>query len=815
MSVGLALAEEISPGSPTTERCADAVHDGLGPPAPLTFAPRVPPASWPATQQDLDEVLDRMTSPPFVADNADGRSRRARRVLGGRLLQAWLADQPGRDWQQRWLSSGADAARGAWRAVPAAWLRSHGHDVAWRQSALVEATCVAVCAEVVRPSLAWLVDGGFARGGLLVRHITATRDPEGFARLRALCDGDAGMSVVARGRLLYRSALIVAAKGGKLADITIGDMLELFGAEDLRSSPSDGRALFYRVLRQLGILYTATPPTLRSLRMSGQRTPEEMIDRYHLACGPIRDLLVDYLRERQPALDYNSLDSLANFLGKLFWADIERHHPGIASLRLSRDVADGWKRRLRTIPTMTTTPTGERVEVAVERINYRECLTPVRSFYLDLAHWAVEDPGRWGPWVAPCPVGAEEINRKKAKRRLKSRMDARTRERLPVLPVVVRSVERRRQAAATLLEAARRASPGQAFTAEGTTLVRSVIGPRSGLGKVWVDDPTTGGRRDLCREEGHAFWAWAIVEVLRATGIRVEELVELSHHSLVKYRLPTTGELVPLLQIVPSKTDAERLLVVSPGLAEVLSAIIRRVRDRSGAVPLVVAYDQHERVWLPPAPRLFQRDVGYEHRAFSTSTVRDLLAGALVDTGLVDSADGAPLRYTPHDFRRMFITDTILNGLPPHIAQVIAGHRDINVTLGYKAVYPEEAVQAHLAFLARRRSLRPSDEYRVPTDEEWQEFLGHFERRKVSIGTCARAFSTPCIHEHACVRCPMLWPDPHQRPRLVEMRDNLAARISEAEVEGWSGEVEGLQISLAGAENKLVQIDGRSDLTLV
>jgi len=161
----------------------------------------------------------------------------------------------------------------------------------------------------------------------------------------------------------------------------------------------------------------------------------------------------------------------------------------------------------------------------------------------------------------------------------------------------------------------------------------------------------------------------------------------------------------------------------------------------------------------------------------------------------------------------MFITDAILNGLPPHIAQVIAGHRDINVTLGYKAVYPEEAVQAHLAFLARRRSLRPSEECRIPTDEEWQEFLGHFERRKVSIGTCARAFSTPCIHEHACVRCPMLWPDPAQRARLVEIRDNLTARIAEAEREGWLGEVEGLEVSLAGAEEKLAQIDRQGSHT--
>jgi hypothetical protein len=155
----------------------------------------------------------------------------------------------------------------------------------------------------------------------------------------------------------------------------------------------------------------------------------------------------------------------------------------------------------------------------------------------------------------------------------------------------------------------------------------------------------------------------------------------------------------------------------------------------------------------------------------------------------------------------LFATGAILGGLPPHIAQVIAGHHDINVTLGYKAVYPQEAVQAHLAFLARRRALRPSEEYRVPTDAEWTEFLGHFERRKVSIGTCGRAFATPCIHEHACVRCPLLWPDPAQRDRLVEIRDNLLARIAEAQREGWLGEVEGLQVSLAGANDKLAQLD--------
>ena len=35
-------------------------------------------------------------------------------------------------------------------------------------------------------------------------------------------------------------------------------------------------------------------------------------------------------------------------------------------------------------------------------------------------------------------------------------------------------------------------------------------------------------------------------------------------------------------------------------------------------------------------------------------------------------------------------------------------------------------------------------------------------------------------------------------------------RIAEAEREGWLGEIEGLKVSLAGAEDKLAQIDRRT-----
>ncbi|OEV07729.1 integrase, partial [Streptomyces nanshensis] len=151
----------------------------------------------------------------------------------------------------------------------------------------------------------------------------------------------------------------------------------------------------------------------------------------------------------------------------------------------------------------------------------------------------------------------------------------------------------------------------------------------------------------------------------------------------------------------------------------------------------------------------------------------------------------------------------IMNGMPPHIAQLILGHKDINTTMGYKAVYPEEAINGHRSFIARRRALRPSEEYRAPTDEEWNEFLGHFERRKVALGDCGRAYGTSCQHEHSCVRCPLLRLDPAQRPRLEEIRTNLTDRIAEAEREGWLGEAEGLRVSLTAADSKITQLEDR------
>gem|GEM_PF-1520499 len=264
------------------------------------------------------------------------------------------------------------------------------------------------------------------------------------ARLEDLCETVPDSPVATRA--FRRITAIMAAKGGLVADITAGDCLQaLYLMNGMLDRGADRNAYFYQLMHATGVFPADAPASVRTSLARGQLAPGQMIDRYDIACRPVRDLLVDYLRERQPSVDYDTLRNLAQRLGSVFWRDLELHHPGIDSLHLPPDVAAEWKQR-----SLTTTVAGK----TQMRATGLEVLTVVRAFYLDIAEWALEDPARWGPWAAPCPVRGDEPSRRKELSRRKARMDQRTRERLPVLPALVASADAQRRASGERLEAA-------------------------------------------------------------------------------------------------------------------------------------------------------------------------------------------------------------------------------------------------------------------------------------------------------------------------------------------------------------------------
>jgi integrase len=750
------------------------------------------PAVWPETEADRDDVMRQAES----LEPVDSREMR-RRLAGVGVLLGWLETFPGDTWQQRWLASGVDVAGTGWPELVVHPGLRRGSD---GRAQLTGAAGQLVLLGLIRPGYSWLYG---LRSSQALQRFRAQHDPDGFAALDVICDATPRFTVLDRHSAFNQLTRILMHNGGHLADITMADCIEAYRAQTGYSARQHSH--WYLLLGSAGILPADAPPTVWAASRRGQLTVEELVDGYDVTCAPIRDLLVDYLHERQAAMDYTSLRQLASKLVLLFWRDLELNEPGIDSLHLPDDVARRWKERLRHVRY------GNH-RVGRLREDPNGILMAVRAFYADLAAWALEDPGRWAIWAVPNPIsGRDLLGQNKQKKRATARMHQRIRELAPALPALVDAAERQRRHAAALVDAARLAPAGGRFEVGGECLERVSIvtdPERGGSGRpgvVYATAPGGGDRRNLTLEDDDAFWTWAVVEVLRHTGVRIEEMLELTHASFVAYTLPTTGEVIPLLQVTPSKTDRERLLVVSPELAEVLSAIIARVRGTSERLPSVSRYDGAERLHSPPLPFLFQRPWGIRQQVLTPNRVKHLLDRTAVLAGLAGMAgtDGRPLRFTPHDFRRIFATEAVATGLPVHIAAKLLGHENLATTQGYIAVYDQDVIGHHRAFIARRRSIRPSAEYREPTDAEWTDFLGHFERRKVELGTCGRAYGTPCQHEHACIRCPMLRPDPAQLGRLTEITDNLAARLAEALDRGWLGEVEGLEASLTGARQKL------------
>jgi hypothetical protein len=353
------------------------------PTAPVRFPARAVAVTWPATSHGREQVWQQLTAVPFGLDAA---SSQYTRVRGLAKLLDWLEGQPGTTWQDRWLASGVEATGGIWADLPIGRLDERGQRSQGRRSELASALVVAVCADLIRPSLGWLVSNRNGKGAL-ARGLARTRDPQGFIRLQERCDSDPTVSKAAQDQALRRASLILAAKGGGIGDITVGDVVELLTADAAAGRSGSHAPVFYQVLHQLGVFGAQAPARLRELRTPGQRSPEDLIDRYQLVCRPVRDLLVDYLRERQPALDYPSLTGLAHDLGMQFWQDLERHHPGIDSLHLPREVAEAWKQRHRTKAQTITSETGDKTVITVPRVNYPAALLTVRAFYLDLSQW--------------------------------------------------------------------------------------------------------------------------------------------------------------------------------------------------------------------------------------------------------------------------------------------------------------------------------------------------------------------------------------------------------------------------------------------
>lgn len=740
---------------------------------------------------------------PLVAETFGGaETTRGDMRWGMRALLTQLQQYPGNTWQDRWEAAGLN------KAGVTIGAREEGRSPTLRRR-LNAAAGQAFAGRLIQPTLQTFRSYLFTCYPRWFR--TAAADPlleEFCSRVEAQ-----PMCRDSQRQALFDVCCALTVLGLDLADLT-PEALLYYATESRKhgltpgARPDDGSFAAthaWPVLHDMGHFAPSTPHTLRAAVTKGQRTIAELVDRHNLRNVEIRDLLVDYITRRAAELDYSAIVQLARRLALTFWKQIEAINPAQGDLRLDEDTIGQWRDWLRLLPN------------GQPRLDMGGPLLAVRAFYLDLHTWAASEPEKWARWVAPCPVRDSDLRRFQARRRrLQERVAHRTRERQPLLPILSRHVNDHWLRLRTLLDAARTVELGAHFAVDGVTYQRTA-NERDRTGwtnpdhaPIRVINRATGDLLRLSHDENQAFWQWAVIETLRLAGLRIEELTELTHLSVRNYQRPN-GEVVALLVVGPSKADRERVIPMSAELFHVIAQIIRRHIREHGTVPVAVRYDVHERVWSPPLPYLFQSRRNSTRRGMSMSAVWHHIQRA-TRTLTQTHPEFTDVTFAPHDFRRMFATELVNNGLPIHIGAALLGHLNIQTTRGYVSVFEENVIAHYQQFLDRRRAQRPEDEYRTPTDEEWRDFQEHFDKRRVELGSCGRPYGTPCAHEHACIRCPMLSIDPKMLPRLDELEQDLLARRDRAVQEGWRGEIEGLDLTLTFLRSKRDQAERNARL---
>lgn len=765
------------------------VKDNVFSPTALIPAPPEPPLKPPRPLGELATATAEEIAVLVAEVFADARDTRNHTRWGMRGLLGILGGYPGQTWQQRWDSAGLNEPGATVSGVAG----SCGPTLRGR---LNTAVAHAFAARLVQPTLRAFRAYRFGRYPQWFR--TAARDPlvdEFFTRTTAL-----PVSRERQQNARFDLCCALTVFGIDLADLTPEALLH-YAAESRTYGlspgyqPRDGAFAAthaWTVLHDMGVFPASAPRTVRVAVTKGQRSPAELVDRHRLRNVEVRDLLVDYIARRTAELDYSASEQLARHLARTFWKQIETINPHQADLRLDEDTVTAWKQWLRVLPN------------GQPRLNVDGPMLAVRSFYLDLHTWAAAEPERWARWVAPCPIRDVDLRQRQARRRrLQERMALRTRDRQPLVSILSSYVNDRWTTLSALLGAARAVTVGEQFTHDGVAYQRATSDHRwhgSEHAPIRVLHRGTGELIRLSHNENHAFWQWAIIETLRLGGLRAEELTELTHLSVRNYQRPN-GEVVALLVVSPSKSDRERVIPMSAELFHVIAQVIRRHLREHGTVPVAMRYDTHDKVWSPPLPYLFQGLRNSCRRAMSMATIGQYIRNA-TDALARTRPEFASIPFAPHDFRRLLATELVNNGLPIHIGAALLGHLNAQTTRGYVAVFSEDVIVHYQQFLDRRRTRRPDDEYRTPTDQEWHDFNEHFDKRRVELGSCGRPYGTNCAHEHACIRCPMLSIDPKMLSRLDELEQDLLARRGRAVEEGWRGEIEGLDLTLTFLRSK-------------
>jgi integrase len=282
-----------------------------------------------------------------------------------------------------------------------------------------------------------------------------------------------------------------------------------------------------------------------------------------------------------------------------------------------------------------------------------------------------------------------------------------------------------------------------------------------------------------------ATFGLAALELLTSTGMRINEVLQVSIQPECLHTLVVEGVKRLVLRLVPKGSDKLADYFVGPETQRTFEKVVQFLQGhyqlQSGnRLPSVPFDPNNGRAHLFPArPNLFQLNKRHISDWALTACMRFLCHGLVFQ-----SRDGRAVPLKAHSLRHVFATHARhVEQLPLDVIAVILHQKNLQVTGYYAAPQWEQVVAATDLLLDRFAThLGSVEEAMVRTPTELQQ---QYESARSQVGTLTRVIAGDCTCHalcpvsFACTGCAYKIPDPARRDELLEQRQWAMIRLEQ------------------------------------
>lgn len=659
------------------------------------------------------------------------KKRRSTTRQGIRQMLAMVEGQPGATWQQRWYAADGDLL-----------LRKRITTTSSKAPSLHARECrnrglrALVVAGVIRPGIACTA---FSQVIAVLRPAVEAMYPEDFER--ALSAASQVSQLTPRATVMLRTGLaaMVLFTGKPLVEITPPEWVaaEAIRSEVYRSfgnrSPAGlsarsnaldadgaivrGKSGFFEIItlhRGYSACVSANliapdpypasgkprvPATLR-MALKPTFTIDFLLDRYGNAIPPrVRAMVHQALLIEGSAYDRSTLKGYVirfnSFMRALTYCDPEHD-----SLQIDFSLANRALEHLQSSDALLRPPGTKRVDVS-------GTLYSARTIW-DICHDVVHQHNleEFEDLLGAFPFSHSVLRQlsKNERRRREARIAAEVRRQVLHLDLIVQAAEQFLREADEIAHLAANTPLDGTFEHNGTTYRRSRRPRRqTGTGRMPISIRVDGTNHywDPHVAAFHKARTHVAMSVLRETGIRIEELVEVTIDAFQP--MPDGDRSFPVLHVVPSKMDRARTVGFAPELLTVILDFVKRTKRLYGQFPNSPRYDSLEETYIEPQPLLLFHFAHQQFTGVEPNLVRTWIQalGYRYDDDINPSAIKVG-KIRPHGVRRMYATDLHDRGATLTAIQNQLGHANLHTT----DVYVKPDVRQSIASVVRSLNTR-------------------------------------------------------------------------------------------------------------